>query len=46
MMKRCLTVLERCDGIVMCPRWYTSRGSRIEHQHALDNGLPIYYERE
>ena len=37
-----LEILERCDGLVLLPNWYESKGSIIEHDHALRNGVPVY----
>lgn len=40
-----LTLLSRCDGIVMTPDWERSKGARIEWQWALDHKLPylVYF---
>ena len=40
----CLSKLEHdADLIVMMPNWNKSRGSRIEHEHALTLGIPVAY---
>ena len=40
----CLSKLEHdADLIVMMPDWNRSRGSRLEHEHALTLGIPVAY---
>jgi hypothetical protein len=36
-------LVTRCDGLVVCPGWETSAGTRIEWQMAWDKYLPIFY---
>lgn len=46
-MGLCLSKLEHeADLIVMMPDWQDSRGSRIEHDHALTRGIPVAYSVE
>ena len=39
-----LIMLERVDGILMLEGWKESEGARIEHDFAVANGIPIYYD--
>lgn len=41
-----MELLRRCDAIIMHPKWQHSEGSRLEHQWAVDNFLPIFYYSE
>lgn len=43
MMEATNRMLARCDGIILQKGWPRSSGCRIELQHALENGWPIYY---
>lgn len=38
-----LAILRRCDGILMCPGWEKSEGSRAERTEAQAMGLDVYY---
>lgn len=38
-----LTILARCDAIVMLENWTDSEGARHEHEYALARGIPVYY---
>ena len=38
-----LSVLKRCDAIFMLPGWQESQGSKLEHEQAEADGLPIFY---
>ena len=38
-----LTIVERCDGIVMLRGWGESAGATMEHGHAIVRGIPIWY---
>jgi hypothetical protein len=42
-MKGDLAFLNRCDAILMLPKWETSRGAVMEHDYALAHEMPIYY---
>lgn len=43
----CLTKIQHeADLVVMMPDWNTSRGSRLEHEHALTRGIPVAYSVE
>lgn len=44
--KVCLPLLDKCDAIVMVPGWKDSPGSVMEHQHASNRGIPIFYHEE
>jgi nucleoside 2-deoxyribosyltransferase len=46
MTQVCLPLLDKCDAIVMCTGWQDSPGSVIEHQHASNRGMPIFYHVE
>lgn len=37
-----LTILARCDLLVLGPRWRASRGARGEREFAERKGIPIY----
>lgn len=37
-----LTMIARCDALVMVPGWEGSRGARTEWAHATSLGIPIY----
>ena len=37
-----LTMLHRCDAVVMLPGWRGSRGARIERSFADNRGVPVY----
>lgn len=38
-----LTILSRCDGIVMVEGWADSPGAKMERDWATEGGLPILY---
>jgi hypothetical protein len=40
---RDLLIVERCDGIVMMPKWQQSRGAVRELEHALKHELEVFY---
>lgn len=42
-MEADLIILERCDLVVMTPNWQDSNGARMEHAHALEKEVPVYY---
>lgn len=46
MHKVCIPLLDKCDAIVMVPGWQDSPGSVMEHQHASNRGIPIWYHEE
>lgn len=37
-------ILERCDCIYVMKNWHTSKGTKIEIEHAGTQGVPIIYE--
>jgi hypothetical protein len=39
-----ITLLERCDAILMLPGWERSQGAIAEHQRATDCGMRVFYE--
>ena len=39
-----LEIIDRCDAMFMVPGWEKSEGSQIEHQRAIEIGMPIYYK--
>lgn len=42
-----LHAVDRCDGVFMIPEnWEASTGARIEHDHAKNIGLPVFYDIE
>jgi hypothetical protein len=36
-----LEILERCDGVVLTPRWQYSAGAKAEKDHAQKHGIPV-----
>ena len=38
----CLGLLSHCDVLVLCEDWESSRGCRVECDHALKMGIPIF----
>ena len=42
-LRRDLTQLVKCGRIVMLPRWFESRGARLEHMVAMTLGHEIIY---
>ena len=43
---RDLSILAKCDGIVMMPGWRYSRGACVEHMFAEKEGIKIIYDDE
>lgn len=41
-----LKQLSRCDAILMMPNWKESKGATAEHEYALANNIPVFYETE
>ncbi|MEW5804688.1 MAG: DUF1937 family protein [bacterium] len=39
-----LTILSRCDTIIMMSGWENSEGARKEHEFALNHGIEIIYD--
>ena len=39
-----LEILSRCDAIYMVSNWISSKGAKIEKEHAEKLGLPILYD--
>lgn len=43
-MEICLEALKDCTHIYMLKDWKESKGAKIEHQFALENGIKIIYQ--
>lgn len=43
-MEICLKELKTCSHIYMLKDWKESKGAKMEHQFALDNGIKIIYQ--
>jgi hypothetical protein len=41
-----LEMLKRCDAIIMCENWRTSKGAMGEFEYAKKNNIPIFFEYE
>lgn len=39
-MRRALAMMLRCDGVALLPRWYDSRGAKIEYDLAYELKMP------
>lgn len=39
-----LEMLKRSDAIFMLNSWEQSKGARLEHKHARENKMKVYYE--
>lgn len=39
-----LEILRRCDAIFLIPGWENSKGSKMEKEFALANGIPVFYD--
>lgn len=40
----CLEALKECDVIYMMKDWKESKGAKMEHDFAIENGIEIIYE--
>ncbi len=38
-----LSILRRCDALLLLPGWWASPGALIEKRCATENGIPVYY---
>lgn len=38
-----LTLMRRCDAVLMTPRWLESEGAKVERDVALEAGLRVFY---
>lgn len=38
-----LELLRRSDGVLLVDNWQTSEGAKVEHQLAIDLGLPVFH---
>lgn len=38
-----LMMIARCDAMVMLPEWENSKGAVLEHNYALELGVPVYF---
>ena len=45
-LKICLDMLNRCDALVLCGEWETSKGCIGEWSFAIAKGMPIYTWKE
>lgn len=36
-------ILKKCDGILMMPTWKASKGANLEHNFAIEHGVPLFY---
>jgi len=45
-MEFSIEMLKRHDAIFMLNNWKDSEGGVIEHDYALKNNIPIYYEKD
>lgn len=39
-------IIERCDALLMIPRWQYSKGANLELQFAESHALPVFYSTE
>ena len=42
----CLSLLKRCDTIIMCGDWQNSRGCMAEYGYALAKHIPIISQED
>lgn len=42
-LKGDLTLMKRCDAVLMTPRWEKSEGAKVEHDIAITHGIPVFY---
>lgn len=45
-LERCLTLLSKCDSILMLRNWKKSDGAKKEYKFAKENNIPIFYEKD
>ena len=45
-MHICLAQMDICDAVMMLEGWENSKGAKIEHEYAIQNGMLIMYEHE
>lgn len=38
-----LTLMKRCDAVLLTSRWGESDGARVERDIALEHGIPVFY---
>ena len=38
----CLSILDKCDGLILLNNWENSRGANIEYGFAKGNNIPIF----
>lgn len=41
-LSQCISILRRCDGIIMTGSWQESEGCRKEHKAAVTAGIRVY----
>lgn len=42
-IEHCYEALRRCDELWLCDGWWDSRGCRLEHAFAIQNGIPVKF---
>lgn len=40
-MAQCLALLDKCDELILCEGWQSSKGCRIENNYAIGRGISI-----
>jgi hypothetical protein len=45
-INHCLTLLGRCDTLIMTGDWRQSRGCLVEREFAHNNQIPVYDSKE
>lgn len=45
-LNQCLTLLSKCNILLLCRNWQTSRGCIVEYAYAKARKIPIILERE
>lgn len=43
-MPICYAMIDACDCIYMLENWVDSKGAKLEHEYALNNGKKVLYE--
>ena len=41
-----LTILEKCDAMILSKRWKLSKGATGEYEHAKKLGIPVFFEED
>lgn len=45
-LNQCLTLLSKCNALLLCRNWQTSKGCIVEYAYAKARKIPIILERE